>query len=55
MIFTISGQVRLIRTSVEGGGGVDVVHGIMSSDSDSDDDDGYVYQNGGTNPEGIQN
>ena len=40
---------------MEGGGGVDVVHGIMSSDSDSDDDDGYVYQNGGTNPEGIQN
>ena len=37
---------------MDGGGGIDVVHGLISSDSESEGDDSYVYQNGGRNPEG---
>lgn len=35
-----SGQARLVRATAEGGGGIHLIHGLSSSDSDDDDDFG---------------
>ena len=36
----LSGQARLVRATAEGGGGIHLIHGLSSSDSDDDDDFG---------------
>ena len=36
----LSGQARLVRATAEGGGGIHLIHGLSSSDSDDDEDFG---------------
>ena len=40
LVSLLSGQARLVRATAEGGGGIHLIHGLSSSDSDDDDDFG---------------
>jgi len=43
LVSMLSGQARLVRATAEGGGGIHLIHGLSSSDSDDDDDFGDEF------------
>ena len=43
LVSLLSGQARLVRATAEGGGGIHLIHGLSSSDSDDDDDFGDEF------------